>query len=214
MNIRHIVWDWNGTLLNDKQLAVTAINVLLKRYELPMITLEKYLEIFSFPVVDYYKSLGFDFDKTPFTVVGTEFIDEYTARMFDVEMHENAKSILKFINNQGIPQSLLSAAKQQMLDELMDFHNIVKYFSTVAGLDNHYANSKLEVGKALVKKLALPPEQILFVGDTLHDVSVANAIGARCVLLAHGHTSYDRLHSTGKEVFNDFNEFKNWLAIK
>ena len=213
MNIRHIVWDWNGTLLNDKKLAVTAINILLKRYELPTITLEKYLAIFSFPVVDYYKSLGFDFDKTPFTVVGTEFIDEYTARMFNVEMHKNAKTILKFINNRGMPQSLLSAAKQQMLDELMNFHNIDKYFSTVAGLDNHYANSKLAVGKALVKKIALPPEQILFVGDTLHDVGVANAIGAQCVLLAHGHTNRSRLHSTGKEVFNDFNEFKNWLEI-
>ena len=128
MNIKHIVWDWNGTLLNDKQLAITAINILLKKYNLPTVTLEQYLKIFSFPVIDYYKRLGFDFDKTPFAVVGTEFIVEYTARMYDVNMQDGAKSVLKYFHDNGVSQSLLSAAKQQMLDSLMEYHDIDKYF--------------------------------------------------------------------------------------
>ena len=66
MKIKHIVWDWNGTLLNDNWLAIKAINILLKRYNLPLITLEQYLAVFTFPVIDYYKELGFDFNKTSF----------------------------------------------------------------------------------------------------------------------------------------------------
>lgn len=213
MKYKHIVWDWNGTLLNDKDLAVTAINVLLRQYDLPTINLNKYLEIFSFPVEDYYKRLGFDFEKTPFSKVGTEFINEYTSRMLNVEMHDNAKNMLQYVNKINIPQSLLSAAKQQMLDELMQYHSIAKYFMYVAGLDNHYANSKLDIGKILVQKLDLPTEQILFVGDTLHDVSVADAIGANCVLLSHGHTNYNRLTQSGKKVFSNFNELKDWLEV-
>ena len=192
-NIKHIVWDWNGTLLNDRSMAITAINILLERYNLPKISMDKYLEIFSFPVIDYYKRLGFDFDKTPFTVVGTEFIEEYTSRMYDVHMQDGAKDILNYFYNNGISQSLVSAARQQMLDKLMKHHKIDKYFKKVVGLDNHYANSKVEAGIAWIKKLGLPTEQILFVGDTLHDVEVANEIGANCTLIAQGHAPYERL---------------------
>lgn len=80
MKIKHIIWDWNGTLLDDLWLSIKAINIVLNRYQLPEIHEEKYLEIFTFPVIDYYERLGFDFEKQPFTVVGTEFIEEYTKR--------------------------------------------------------------------------------------------------------------------------------------
>ena len=212
MDIKHIVWDWNGTLLNDKNLAVTAINVLLKKYDLKEINLEEYLEIFSFPVVDYYERLGFDFDKTPFTVVGTEFIEEYTARMYDVQMHYGAKEVLQYIDDSAITQSLLSAAKQQMLDSLMDFHNINKYFERVVGLNNHYANSKLDAGKQWLKELGIPTSQVLFVGDTMHDVEVANDLGANCTLIANGHATYAKLEASGERVFKNIIEFKNWFS--
>jgi phosphoglycolate phosphatase len=211
MNIKHIVWDWNGTLLNDKQLAITAINVLLKKHDLPTITLEQYLKIFSFPVIDYYKRLGFDFDKTPFTIVGTEFIEEYTARMYDVNMHDGAKDVLKYFFNNGITQSLLSAAKQQMLDRLMEYHDIDKYFIKVSGLSDHYANSKLEAGKAWINELNHAPSEILFIGDTLHDAEVAREIGANCMLIAAGHATYKKLESSGKKVFRNIIEFKEWF---
>jgi len=211
MNIKHIVWDWNGTLLNDKQLAITAINVLLKKYDLPSIILEQYLKIFSFPVIDYYKRLGFDFDKTPFTVVGTEFIEEYTARMYDVNMQDGAKSVLKYFHDNGVPQSLLSAAKQQMLDSLMEYHDIDKYFIKVSGLSDHYANSKLEAGKAWINELSYSPSEVLFIGDTLHDAEVANEIGANCMLIAAGHATYEKLESSGKKVFHNIIEFKEWF---
>ena len=212
MDIKHIVWDWNGTLLNDKNLAVTAINVLLKKYDLKEINLEEYLEVFSFPVIDYYARLGFDFDKTPFSVVGTEFIEEYTARMYDVQMHDGAKEVLQYIDNSTITQSLLSAAKQQMLDSLLDFHNIDKYFDRVVGLDNHYANSKLDAGKQWLKELGIPKTQILFVGDTMHDVEVANNLGANCALIANGHATYAKLEASGERVFKNIIEFKNWFS--
>jgi phosphoglycolate phosphatase len=212
MDIKHIVWDWNGTLLNDKNLAVSAINVLLKKYELKEIDHEEYLEIFSFPVIDYYRRLGFDFDKTPFTVVGSEFIEEYTARMYDVKMHDSAKEVLQYIDNSEASQSLLSAAKQQMLDILMKHHHIEKYFERVVGLDNHYANSKLDVGKQWIEELGLPKSQILFVGDTIHDVEVAKELGANCVLIANGHAPFARLEASGERVFHNIIDFKNWFS--
>jgi len=211
MKIKHIVWDWNGTLLNDNELAITAINILLEKYKLPQITLDKYLEIFTFPVIDYYKKLGFDFNKTPFTIVGTEFIDEYIAHMYEVDMQSGAKEVLQYFQDIGIAQSLLSAAKQQMLNDLMAHHDIGNYFVKVQGLSDHYANSKLEAGKALINEMDCSSSEVLFVGDTLHDMEVADEIGANCILIAAGHAPYERLKTSSKKVFHNILEFKEWF---
>ena len=211
MKIKHIIWDWNGTLLNDNWLAITAINILLKRYKLPPITLEKYLAVFAFPVIDYYKNLGFDFDKTPFTIVGTEFIDEYISRMYKAKLHDGVLETLKYFNENGISQSLLSAAKQKMLDDLMEYHDLEKYFYKVCGLTDHYANSKVDVGKSLINDLDCKSSEAIMMGDTLHDAEVADEIGTQCALIAHGHATYERLVASGKNVFHNLLEFKDWF---
>jgi len=211
MKIKHIIWDWNGTLINDNWLSIKAINILLDKYDLPLINLNKYLELFTFPVIDYYKKLGFDFDQTPFNIVGTEFIKEYTDRMYDSDLHEGALELLNYFQTIGISQSLLSAAKQKMLDEIIDHYDIGQYFDKIMGIDNHYADSKLHIGKAWVEKLQLGLNELLFVGDTLHDLDVAKEIGAECVLIAHGHTSYQRLIENGAMVFQNLFEFKEWF---
>ncbi len=211
MKIKHIIWDWNGTLLDDNWLSLKAINILLEKYNLSAIEKEKYLEIFTFPVIDYYRKLGFDFDKIPFSVIGTEFIKEYNDRMYDAKMQDGALDILNYFHEAGISQSLLSAAKQKMLDDMMMFHNLEKYFIKVLGLTDHYANSKIDAGKSWINELEYDTQEILLIGDTIHDVEVADEIGTECVLIAQGHTAYDRLKSSGKDVFHNLFEFKEWF---
>ena len=211
MKIKHVIWDWNGTLLNDNWLAITAINILLKRYNLPLITLEQYLAVFTFPVIDYYKELGFDFDKTSFSIVGTEFIEEYKLRMYKAKLQDGALEALKYFNKNGISQSLLSAAKQKMLDDLMGYHELEKYFYKVCGLTDHYANSKIDAGKSLINDLDCLPNEVIMIGDTLHDTEVADEIGTQCALIAQGHTTYERLLESGKNVFHNLFEFKEWF---
>ena len=210
MEIKHIIWDWNGTLLNDNWLSIKAINILLEKYDLPPINKEKYLEIFTFPVIEYYKKLGFDFNKTPFSIVGTEFIKEYTNRMFEVDLQDGAQETLNYFYKIGISQSLLSAAKQKMLDDLMKFHKLEKYFLKVSGLTDHYAKSKVNAGKSWIKELKYDPQDVLLIGDTMHDVEVADEIGTECMLIAQGHATYDWLKSSGKNVFHNLHEFKGW----
>ncbi|MCJ7554278.1 MAG: HAD family hydrolase, partial [Ignavibacteriaceae bacterium] len=74
---RHIIWDWNGTLFNDVVLCKDIMNNILKRFDLPLLSLEKYREVFTFPVEDYYKKAGLDFNITPFEILGKDFMDEY-----------------------------------------------------------------------------------------------------------------------------------------
>ena len=59
-----VLWDWNGTLLDDVALCVDALNRLLRIYHYPQqYSLAQYREIFGFPIEDYYIRAGFDFSK-------------------------------------------------------------------------------------------------------------------------------------------------------
>ncbi len=207
MKVKHIIWDWNGTLLDDLWLSIEAINIVLQRYHLPPITTAKYLDIFTFPVIDYYRKLGFDFAKHPFEQVGTEFIEEYTRCQLKPRLHRDALVTLeRFATEGGIQQSLLTAATQQMAETLIDYHQLRKWFVCVKGQDNHYAYGKEKAGEALLKALNLRREEVVFIGDTIHDLDVANAMGVACFLVSRGHTSHERLTATGAPVFHSLTQ--------
>ena len=183
----------------------------MKRHNLPQVNDKKYLNLFIFPVIEYYKKLGFNFEINSFEKVGTEFIDEYTKLQFQPKLHHGAKKLLKEVLSRGITQSLLSAATNEMLESLMNYHNLHKYFTKIKGQNNHYAYGKTEAGKALMKDLKFNPDEVLFVGDTIHDSEVANEIGVHCALISHGHTHHERLKKLNGTVLHSMPEFNAWL---
>ena len=54
MKIKHIVWDWNGTLLNDAIASAKAVDDVLKKRNLGEVPLEVYRQKIMFPVVNVY----------------------------------------------------------------------------------------------------------------------------------------------------------------
>ncbi|HJL74727.1 MAG TPA: HAD hydrolase-like protein [Candidatus Marinimicrobia bacterium] len=211
MDLKHIIWDWNGTLLNDRWLCVESINKSLKKRNLPLINEEQYLDIFCFPVEDYYKKLGFDFEREPFTITGSEFIENYNSRFHEPDLQEGVIDVLENVHAMGITQSILSAGKQEYVNDWIKYHQLEMYFINVLGIDNHYASGKTVIGKNWVLEMEYDPEEVLMVGDTIHDHEVAQTLGVECVLVAIGHTSLARLQSTGANVLNDLLEFKEYL---
>jgi phosphoglycolate phosphatase len=199
---KHIIWDWNGTLLNDAWMAVMVINKVLSKRNMATITEEHYQQIFGFPVIDYYRRLGFDFVDESFEVVGTEFIDGYEDHRYEVALHEGVEETLDQLAAKGVGHSILSAYKQNTLDDLVAHFGLSEKFEKIIGLDNHYAHSKVENGIDWMKELALDPSEVLFVGDTEHDFEVSQAIGVDCVLIPGGHQTREALASTGAKIIN------------
>jgi len=211
MATKHIIWDWNGTLLDDRRFCIKTMNGVLRRRDMKEMTEKWFLENFTFPVKDYYIKLGFDFDKEPFSVSGSEFIHDYKQHHHEPNLHSQSVKVLEFFKDRGLTQSLLSAASQDMLDDILQYHDIRKYFMKIIGQDNHYAYGKEIVGKAWVDELHYGPHEVLFIGDTPHDYEVACYIGADCVLVANGHVSIARLKQTGALVFNNLDGVVKWF---
>jgi phosphoglycolate phosphatase len=209
---KHIIWDWNGTLFNDVHLCNDIINSLLVKNGITPLSLRRYREIFTFPIKDYYIEAGFDFSKTSFEILGKEFMDEYEKRKTEAAIFNNVKDILEFVKSCGLTQSILSAYVQGVLEEFVEYFQIRDYFIGLAGLDNIYAESKVEIGKKCIKNLNYDEKDILLIGDTKHDFEVAEALGIDCILVTTGHQSQKRLEECGVKVFDNLELVKDYFS--
>jgi phosphoglycolate phosphatase len=199
-NYRHVVWDWNGTLFDDLTYCVAIINDMLAQRGLATVTLDEYRRVFTFPVRDYYREVGFDLDSESFEVLSHEFVAAYESRRHTCTVHAQTRHVLEQVAASGRGQSLLSAYPHAALVPLVRALDLERYFEHLLGLDDIYARSKLEQARKLLHSLEHAPAQVLLVGDTLHDVEVAAEVGADCVLVAHGHQARSRLARSGAPV--------------
>jgi len=204
--IEGIIWDWNGTLLNDTQLCVQTMNEMLGKRSLPLLSVNDYKDVFSFPVKDYYQKIGFDFEVEPFEIPALEFIEHYNDQMNKCSLHQDSLDVLDYLHAIGIRQFVLSAMKQDALEDCLNHHQISHFFEHVSGLDNHYAASKTENGHRLISDLNLNAKELILIGDTVHDFEVASELGCRCILIANGHQSKEILRNTGVLVIDQINQ--------
>ncbi len=204
---RHIIWDWNGTLFNDVELCKDIMNNILKRFDLPLLSLEKYRKIFTFPVEDYYKKAGLDFNVTSFEILGKDFMDEYEQHKYECKLYPGVIEALNYFKKNNISQSILSAYHHKTLSEVVEYYGISNFFKSLSGLDNIYAGGKSEIGKKLIADLPYQKEEIILIGDTVHDKDVANELGIKVIIIADGHQDAERLNKLNVPVYPDFTSF-------
>lgn len=212
-NCNHIIWDWNGTLFNDVELCANIMNLLLTQESLPNISIKRYKEIFTFPVIEYYKIAGHTFENKSFEVLGKQFMDEYETRKNSCDLFIGARNLLVELQLRNIKQHLLSAYEQNSLNLILKYFGIDSYFQNVVGLDNIYASGKSHLAKKLAERIRNNEMtgKILLIGDTIHDYEVANEINSECVLISHGHQDAERLLNLDIPVAGNFNELRNIL---
>ena len=207
-----VVWDWNGTLLDDAWLCRDCINLLLHKRGLPLLSPHRYMEIFDFPIIEYYRRAGFDFDREPFEKLGLEFIEDYHVRRPECRLQEGAVDMLASLDARGIAQAVLSASEHTSLEHALSHFGIRGRFRRVLGIEDHYAAGKEGQGRRLMEELRPDPARVLLVGDTRHDHEVAAAMGVDCALIVSGNHTRARLEETGRPVFDSLRHFAGVFA--
>jgi phosphoglycolate phosphatase len=200
--IRTIIWDWNGTLLNDVDVCIACMNSLLKARNKPLLDHENYLRIFTFPVREYYVKAGFDFAEEPFEIPAHQFIDLYRQKVFDSPLHDGVKEVLSYLDSKGYIQITLSAMEKRFLMQTMEGKGIIHFFRHIHGIDNHLGAGKSMAAKELMQSSGYLPSETIIIGDTLHDAEIADELGICCILVSNGHQSYERLKGHGYPVIH------------
>ena len=208
MKYTHVIWDFNGTILDDVSVGIDSVNILLEKRGLATLkSVEEYRGVFGFPIIKYYERLGFDFAKESYADVAVEWVDEYMSRVPCAPAHDGVVRILQKIKESDMGQSLISATEINMLKKQLEMLGLSKFFDGVYGLDNIHAVNKTSLACSWREKHQ--NEKVIFIGDTDHDFETAQAIGADCLLFCGGHQGRIALEKLGCPVVESFSELEN-----
>jgi phosphoglycolate phosphatase-like HAD superfamily hydrolase len=195
----HLVWDWNGTLLDDLPLVVAATNASIAQHGIAPITAEEHRRDFFRPIVDYYAMLlGRPIDEEEFAGLDKVFHTAYSDGLASCALALDAVTALRSWTG---TQSLLSMWFHTELVPVVHRYGLAGYFSRVDGLRATIGGgSKTPHLIAHLSELGLTGPDCVLIGDSVDDSDAAAAVGARCVLYGGGFTGSERLRATGRPV--------------
>jgi phosphoglycolate phosphatase len=193
--MKTILWDYNGTILDDAQLTLDVENTLLKERGMKgNYSMDAYRHLFCFPVLDYYRKLGYTFETESFEEVAEEFHRLYAASFSKCGCVDGVREKLAESKKKGYRNVIISASRQDKLEEQIESLGLRSYFADLIGIDNLLAGSKVGQAKAWMAETGTDPDTCHMIGDTLHDLETSMAIGVHdCTLVAQGHQAYDVL---------------------
>jgi phosphoglycolate phosphatase-like HAD superfamily hydrolase len=197
--VRHLVWDWNGTLLDDLALVVAATNAALLSAGGGPTTADEHRREFRRPVSEYYRAvLGRPVDEKEFVRLDKTFHEAYADGLTACALAADALDALRSWNG---TQSLLSMWFHTELVPTVDRYGLTSYFARVDGLRGSVPDGlKAPHLTAHLATLGLIGGDCVLIGDSVDDADAAAAVGARCVLYTGGFTDPDRLRRRGVPV--------------
>ena len=204
--VDHVIWDWNGTLVDDTRLCVNIVNGILSEMCIPKVSLEFYRDNFSFPVRSYYEKIGLPAEEASYREVSEKFISEYRRLRRTCNLQVNARTVIMGLAEAGIGQSILSAGKLSDLTTFVGEFGLSGQVYPVTGVSNIQATGKKDVSQAHLAEVGHDPSNILLVGDTAHDEEVAIHLGVRCLLFTGGHNSVKALKGCVSDLIDDLRQ--------
>ncbi|NBC84093.1 MAG: HAD hydrolase-like protein [Bacteroidetes bacterium] len=211
--MKTIIWDWNGTLLDDTDICIQVVNGMLRKRNLPEINFDIYQAQFGFPVKNFYKKIGFDLSDEGFEDLAVEYIEAYLSDFNRCSLQPHVEDTLKRARDNGYQNYVLSAMEQRTLEKSVSSHGLSKFFVGLKGITDFHAKGKIERGRELFDEQQIDSLHTILVGDTTHDFEVAQGLECNCILVGNGHYSAQRLRQECPvQVVNNVSEA--WVCIQ
>nr|WSW68937.1 HAD hydrolase-like protein [Streptomyces sp. NBC_00995] len=204
----HLVWDWNGTLLDDNIAVVGATNAAFAEIGLAAITLEQYRETYCVPIPRFYERLmGRLPTEAEWERMDGVFHRHYTEQRVACGLTEGAAELLAQWQLGGRSQSLLSMYGHEHLVPAVRGYGIERHFVRVDGRTGPSGGSKAQHMERHFAGLdGISPAYTVVIGDAVDDAVAAAHVGAKAVLFTGGSHSRASLEAAGVPVVDTLAE--------
>lgn len=201
----HVIWDWNGTLLNDIGASLASVNDMLARRGMAEIDVHRYRECIGIPIKVFYEQV-FELEKEDYPALLAEYNAGYMHHLSECGLTEGAEEALGYFRSRGIKQAIVSSSNNEQLQRNTVSFGIADYFEKILGSADYLAGSKIDRARAYLEASSDENQSVLVVGDLEHDADLAAEIGADCVLLSSGHEKPERLKNANVPIIGNLKE--------
>jgi len=207
-----IIWDFNGTLIDDINAALASVNDMLTRRELPIISFEQYASYVDTPIIKFYEHIFDNLYSMDFGEIAVEFNEGYEKHLPDRAVMANAEEVLKYFNSKGKLQTVISATHIDKVNNRLTEFGLSDYFDKILAHNNLIAEDKTHLAVGYFEEKGISPSEAVVIGDCVADFKMAQTLGCDCILTTQGHQSRKEFAETNAVVIDSLAELKNIIA--
>lgn len=211
MSTQHVVWDWNGTLLDDLTVVIEALNIGIGKFGHDPIDEDEYRTHFTRPVRAFYDSLlARPVSDMEWEALNNTFHDEYFDRVHRAKLTSDALPAMEMVDEAGWGQSLLSMTTHHKLVEIVSSHGLIERFSMVDGLRIGTGGLKAQHLEEHLEALGIAASATVVIGDTPDDATAARHVGADVILYDGGSHHLLTLEQAGAPIAHSLTQAVEW----
>lgn len=201
MKIKHLVFDWSGTLFNDFDVSFISTLTTLQKFGGPLLapfTKEEYRKNFTIPVWKFYRHY-LDWN-IPIDDIDDFYFDHFKIISKKARLFKEVKQILNLAQKNKQTITIFSTVPESILKERLEQFKLNKLVTTIVG----GVRDKEKSLPQFVKNKKWNPQEVLYIGDTDHDIVAAHKAKVRSgALLCGYHTQEKLLKERPHFVWND-----------
>lgn len=191
MEIKYLIWDFDGVLCDSKTEAFKVHNYLCKKFKsLPKINNEN----------DYAKLINNKYDKALSRYLSNEEIQEYFKlhrdKMYEIRNQlKTFNEVIRFIKNVKIDSIILTSTYCKLVKDVLENNGYKSnIFRKIIGRED--SGSKSDKMKKLLKYLDVKNEEVLYIGDTMNDVEFCKELNIPIIAVSYGYCAKDSFMET------------------
>lgn len=205
-----IIWDFNGTLVDDVYAALGAVNDMLLRRNQPVITLDDYSKNVDIPIWKFYENVFIPNSITPEEAI-SEFDSGYEKYIKPYPVMEYAVEILEYFNSLSKTQLIVSASHIDKVTARLKELDLYEYFTDVLAMNDYNCGNKTFLAQQYIRDNKISSDEVVVIGDCIADWQMSKELHCDCILNTKGHQVRRELSITDAVIIDSLDEIKNLI---
>ncbi|HBW36783.1 HAD-IA family hydrolase [Desulfosporosinus sp. BICA1-9] len=184
--IKLIIFDFDGTLVDSREVSIMIYNQVAQKYNLRKI--ENIETLLNLSLLERFKTLKIPLLKVPLLV--SEITKRYKDSLTKITMFTGIRELLIELKRRGYQLAIISSNSESNIREY--FHqNQLDIFGTIMNSTNIMGKEKAI--KKLLTSHKLNPHEVIYVGDEIRDIKACQKIGIKIICVDWGYDSIEML---------------------
>lgn len=181
-----LVFDWDGTLMDSAAAIAESLQAACTELALPVPSTEQARYVIGLGLTDAMKYILPELPAADYPRVVDRYRVQFLQRDGGTTLFPGAADMIRDLNAAGYLLAVATGKSRRGLDRALQATAIGEYFHVTRCADEGFAKPHPGMLESVMNTLAVPASSAVMIGDTTHDLEMANAARVRAVAVTYG----------------------------
>lgn len=181
-----IVFDWDGTLMDSTAIIVKSIQAAAKDLSLPIPSESAASHVIGLALGDALQAAMPDLDAQWYPRLAERYRYHYLTRDHELPLFAGVREMLDDLAQQGYFLAVATGKSRVGLNRALDSAKLLSLFDATRCADETFSKPHPAMLQELCRELGQDMQRTLMIGDTSHDLQMAENAGASAVAVEYG----------------------------